>query len=328
MLGISLVSNKVTPQSSDIDKKADKVKKADKNTKTDGIKISKSAEELSKSKMSETSESVVAKANKTNGKMSIFSVKTVKAETTNKSEKADRAKKNNKYPENATKVKEEKLSKMINELKDVGVSSKEIGKTLKDANRKNNESIGKDIKQAYTDYKEKKISADGFKDRLYKSAIKKGDGIASSFKDLYSANVTSSANKSESTSPSSANKEGSVVTQTPRKSIFEKKDNEPAITEKATAKKDELALAEETVAKNNERSKAAKAENTNAEKVFEEVVGMFNEIDNMVNGLGKKLDSTDEKEGFTDFVSGLKDIFGKGNDVEGSGNFSSVNFVL
>jgi len=52
----------------------------------------------------------------------------------------------------------------------------------------------------------------------------------------------------------------------------------------------------------------------NADKAFEEIVGMLNDIDKMVNGLGKE-DDAEESKGFGDFVSSLKSMF---SDVDGS----------
>ncbi len=98
----------------------------------------------------------------------------------------DKSEKGGKHPENIMKSKIEKLSSSVSELRTSGISYKEISKILKDANRKNNESIGKEIKQAYTDYKEKKISVDDFRNGLYRSANKKVDGITSALMDLHS----------------------------------------------------------------------------------------------------------------------------------------------
>ncbi len=156
MPGISKVKHTVLPhaikETSETAKKAVEGKKAE---KTDNVEISDKATKLTK--VEEASKQVTA---------------------------SDKSEKDGKHPENPMKAKIEKLSSFVKELRTSGISTKEISKKLKDANRKNNESIGKEIKQAYTNYKEKKISADDFKNSLYKSAIKKVDGITSVLQNL------------------------------------------------------------------------------------------------------------------------------------------------
>ncbi len=107
------------------------------------------------------------------------------------------------------------LSGIVRELRDAGVSSKDITKALQHSNRKTNESIGKEIKQAFNDYNGKKISSDDFKNRLYGTAIKKVDGITSTLHDLHGQRVGSVANNNGST-------------QAPRESIFANKTDSKA----------------------------------------------------------------------------------------------------
>ena len=107
------------------------------------------------------------------------------------------------------------LSGIVRELRDAGVSSKDITKALQHSNRKTNESIGKEIKQAFNDYNGKEISSDDFKNRLYGTAIKKVDGITSTLHDLHGQRVGSVANNNGST-------------QAPRESIFANKTDSKA----------------------------------------------------------------------------------------------------
>ncbi len=107
------------------------------------------------------------------------------------------------------------LSGRVERLRSAGVSSKEITKALQCSNRKTNESIGKEIKQAYNDYKGKKIGTDDFKNRLYGTAIRKVDGITSTLQDLHGQRVGAVANNNE-------------PTQAPRESIFANKTNSKA----------------------------------------------------------------------------------------------------
>ncbi len=162
-------------------------------------------------------------------KKAVVGEKTEKTDNVQISDKAtkqvtvsDKFEKGGKHPENTMKAKIEKLSSFVKELRTTGISSKEISKILKDANRKHNKSIGKKIKQAYTDYKEKKISADDFKNSLYRSANKKVDGITSALQELQAQKITFSANKRGFPSTSTANQEESAVTKTHRESIFAK----------------------------------------------------------------------------------------------------------
>ena len=64
----------------------------------------------------------------------------------------------------------------------------------------------------------------------------------------------------------------------------------------------------------------------NADKAFEEVVGMFNDLDKMVNDLAQEVEGA-EKSSLGDFVSGLKEMFGSGNGVEGNSFLKNLHKV-
>jgi len=65
----------------------------------------------------------------------------------------------------------------------------------------------------------------------------------------------------------------------------------------------------------------------NADKAFEEVVGMFNDLDKMVNDLAQEAEGAGEKSSLGEFVSGLKDMFGSGNGVEGNSFLKNLHKV-
>ena len=191
----------------------------------------------------------------------------------------DRSKRAEKNDASTLKAKTEKLSMAFKGLSKMGVSSKDVSKVIKTANRNMNERLGKELKQAYSDYKEKKISGDEFKSKLYGAAIKKVQGIASALRGAYSDRMGSAGNNNRSMTPSFGSKESSATTQAPRQSIFAKKDDAPATQapqksifektddaksspsqlEKTQAKKDEPTLVEEAIAANKEKSEEAKA---------------------------------------------------------------------
>ena len=172
------------------------------------------------------------------------------------------------------KAKTEKLSMAFKGLSKMGVSAKDVSKVIKAANRNMNEKLGKELKQAYSDYKDKKISADEFKSKLYGTAIKKVQGIASALRGAYSDRMGSAGNNNVSTQArqsifESAKKEDAPVTLKPQKSIFDKTDSvksSPTPLEKAQAKKDEPTLAEKAIAANKEKSEEAKAAAEKEEK--------------------------------------------------------------
>ncbi len=188
------------------------------------------------------------------------------------------------YDRNKLNAKTEKLSMVFKGLSKMGVSAKEVSKVVQKANRKMNGKLGNDLKQAYSDYKSKKISGDEFKSRLYEAATKKVQGIAFALKSVYSQKPESGTNDKGSMTPSSAKKaddngsmtpsfakkaddKGSELSfakkddapanSAPRTSIFAKKENvKPA----PAVKKDEPTLAEKAMAANKEnRAEAKKA---------------------------------------------------------------------
>ena len=479
---------------------------------------------------------------------------TSSTEKVNNRDRTSGSKRGGRFDASMLKAKTEKLSNAFKGLSKMGVSSKEVSKIMKSANRSMNEKLGNDLKQAYSDYKDKKISGDEFKSKLYESAIKKVQGIASALQSNFMQKPAFGADNSGSTTPSfaaKANDNGSTTpsfatkandngpttpsfatkandngsstmsfakkddaqtSSAPRTSIFDKKESAtstPTPLEKSMAKKDEPSLAEKAMAankekmeeakaaagkdglsivdkataKNKEKSEGAKAaaktdektameakpaisqdakitekkgniakdvgdhlhttteksvENSalktgktdpgekgpkatppglekkddddktvaegpkptppglekkeegaippglaknegpeavppgqakkdddaaadiskmekelkkllddiikkaeklppglakkdevpgNADKVFEEIIGMFNEMDKMVNGLDKEVDGAEEDKGFGDFVSGLKGMFNSGNGVEGNSFLKNLNKV-
>jgi len=465
---------------------------------------------------------------------------TSSTEKVNNRDRTSGSKRGGRFDASMLKAKTEKLSNAFKGLSKMGVSSKEVSKIMKSANRSMNEKLGNDLKQAYSDYKDKKISGDEFKSKLYESAIKKVQGIASALQSNFMQKPAFGADNSGSTTPSFAakandngpttpsfatkandngsstmsfaKKDDAQTSSAPRTSIFDKKESAtstPTPLEKSMAKKDEPSLAEKAMAankekmeeakaaagkdglsivdkataKNKEKSEGAKAaaktdektameakpaisqdakitekkgniakdvgdhlhttteksvENSalktgktdpgekgpkatppglekkddddktvaegpkptppglekkeegaippglaknegpeavppgqakkdddaaadiskmekelkkllediikkaeklppglakkdevpgNADKVFEEIIGMFNEMDKMVNGLDKEVDGAEEDKGFGDFVSGLKGMFNSGNGVEGNSFLKNLNKV-
>ena len=439
---------------------------------------------------------------------------TSSTEKVNNRDRTSGSKRGGRFDASMLKAKTEKLSNAFKGLSKMGFSSKDVSKVIKSANRNMNEKLGNDLKQAYSDYKDKKISGDEFKSKLYESAIKKVQGIASALQSNFMQKPAFGADNSGSTTPSFAakandngpttpsfatkandngsstmsfaKKDDAQTSSAPRTSIFDKKESAtstPTPLEKSMAKKDEPSLAEKAMAANKEKSEGAKAaaktdektameakpaisqdakitekkgniakdvgdhlhttteksvENSalktgktnpgekgpgaggpgnakdgkddkkvaegpkptppglekkeegaippglaknegpeavppgqakkdddaaadiskmekelkkllediikkaeklppglakkdevpgNADKVFEEIIGMFNEMDKMVNGLDKEVDGAEEDKGFGDFVSGLKGMFNSGNGVEGNSFLKNLNKV-
>ena len=233
--------------------KAEKASRADKAEKTHGTKRDRKVEGISKH---------VSATEKVN----------------NRDNKAG----NRRYDASTLKEKTDKLSKAFKGLSKMGVSSKDVSKVIKSANRNMNEKLGSDLKQAYTDYKDKKISGEEFKSKLYEAAVKKVQGIASALSNNFMQKPSSGINNNGSTAPSFANKaDNNGSTQAPRQSIFTKKDDakaaptpqksifdksdsgkpSPTSSEKSIADRgnDKPSLVEEAAARNKEKSEEAKA---------------------------------------------------------------------
>jgi len=131
-----------------------------------------------------------------------------------------------------------------------GISSKDISRVVQKANRNMNQRLGNDLKQAYKDYKQKKISGEEFKSRLYEAATKKVQGIAFALKSVYSQKPASGANANGSMTPSFAKKadaNGSMTPSFAKKAdangsmtpSFAKKANDNGSTTLSFAKKDD-----------------------------------------------------------------------------------------
>jgi len=118
-----------------------------------------------------------------------------------------------------------------------GISSKDISRVVQKANRKMNERLGNDLKQAYKDYKQKKISGEEFKSRLYEAATKKVQGIAFALKSVYSQKPASGANANGSMTPSFAKKADANGSMTP--SFAKKADNNGSTTPSFAKKADD-----------------------------------------------------------------------------------------
>ena len=215
---------------------------------------------------------------------------TSSTEKVNNRDRTSGSKRGGRFDASMLKVKTEKLSNAFKGLSKMGVSSKEVSKIMKSANRSMNEKLGNDLKQAYSDYKDKKISGDEFKSKLYESAIKKVQGIASALQSNFMQKPAFGADNSGSTTPSFAakandngpttpsfatkandngsstmsfaKKDDAQTSSAPRTSIFDKKESAtstPTPLEKSMAKKDEPSLAEKAMAANKEKMEEAKA---------------------------------------------------------------------
>ncbi len=156
-----------------------------------------------------------------------------------------------KFDRDTMYAKTEKLSNVFTGLSNAGVSSKDVRKVIKTGNRKMNQKLGGDLKQAYTDYKDKKITGDEFKSKLYEAAINKVQGIASALENIYSQKMGLTANNNGSAKVSRQSiftmKDDAPASPTPQKSISEKTDNTkstPTPLENIQAKKDEQILTE------------------------------------------------------------------------------------
>ncbi len=299
MPGVGKVKNTVSPQAmkevAEASKQALEAKQTnDKKTAADGnakkndkVEISEKATKLSKNKRANRAEktdkaektSRSNKAEKAHGTKHGHKVEKTnkKASATEKINHKDHnigAKRGGRNDASTLKAKTEKLSMAFKGLSKMGVSSKDVSKVIKAANRNMNEKLGKELKQAYSDYKDKKISADEFKSKLYGTAIKKVQGIASALKSAYSDRMGSAGNNNGPTQArqsifESAKKEDAPVTLKPQKSIFDKTDtvkSSPTPLEKAPVKKDEPTLAEKAIAANKEKSEEAKAAAEKEEK--------------------------------------------------------------
>ncbi len=302
MPGVGKVKNAVSPQAmkevAEASKQALEAKQTnDKKTAADGkaekndkVEISDKATKLSKNRRANMAEKAGRSGREGRDGRDGRAGKSHSAKHGHKVEKASKkasasgkvnnrdhklgAKRGGRNDASILKAKTEKLSMAFKGLSKMGVSAKDVSKVIKAANRNMNEKLGKELKQAYSDYKDKKISADEFKSKLYGTAIKKVQGIASALRGAYSDRMGSAGNNNVSTQArqsifESAKKEDAPVTLKPQKSIFDKTDSvksSPTPLEKAQAKKDEPTLAEKAIAANKEKSEEAKAAAEKEEK--------------------------------------------------------------
>ena len=81
------------------------------------------------------------------------------------------------------KESQKELSNVVKNLKKAGVGRRDVYSMIRSANRQANKTIGKEMKQAYMDYRGKKINRSEFTNKLYGSAVKKLDTIVASLKD-------------------------------------------------------------------------------------------------------------------------------------------------
>ncbi|MBC8554903.1 MAG: hypothetical protein H8D23_35270 [Candidatus Brocadiales bacterium] len=238
-------------------------------TVSDSVKISDKAKKINQASKAEKHGRTDTRELRTHGTKSGQRVEQTSKQisATEKVSHRDSKVENKRYDANMLKEKTENLSKAFKGLEKMGVSAKEVRKIIKTATRNMNEKLGNDLKQAYKDYKGKKISGDEFKSKLYGAAIKKVRGIAKALRNNFMQKPASTENNNESATPTSAKKaDSNGSTMAPRQSIFDKKDDvktaspQESINAKTADKvKDEPTLAEKAIAKNQEKSEEAKA---------------------------------------------------------------------
>ena len=327
--------------------------RAHNKSKTNSVEISKKSEALAKAANTDkVSNGTETQKETTTATQSEPKVEEATKQVTAK-EKSENA---NTNARQAMKQSQSELSHLVKGLKEAGMSSKEVGKIVRTANREANKVIGREIGKAYKDYRGKKISRNEFTNKLYGAAVKKLDGIVSALKNVYDQKVASAeknteavketANETKSDEASGANKE-TRVTDADDAAKAAAKEN----TEK-TKEASNVTVAKADVVPPGQIIKAEKAAsktvgeggngkglsglklgpinaNENADKAFSKIIDFFNDIDKMVNGFADEAEgkgSNDEEDGqsLVDFASKLSDMF---SDIDKAfGSHSNGNF--
>jgi hypothetical protein len=215
------------------------------------------------------------------------------------------------------------------------MGSREVSKIVKTANRKANKVVGKEIKQAYNDYRSHQINKQSFYNKLYGAAVKKLDGLVSALRNAYDQKVASSQSQSVTVKP--------IETMDPPEPVIIADDtDEIKITDANTAakanaqKSAEAAKESANETKSNEASGANKetrvtdadeAAKANAEKSAEVAKERANETSekevktengNIVKA-EKEVEKAEKEEGKEVSNSGKGKGLGIGNGILGSG---------
>ncbi|MFQ5687342.1 MAG: hypothetical protein ACE5GV_11865, partial [Candidatus Scalindua sp.] len=248
------------------------------------------------------------------------------------------------------------LRSVVKGLKEAGVGKSEVSNIIKTANREANKVIGTEMRQAYNDYRGKKINRDEFANRLYGAATKKLDSIVSALKDAL-AQKTVPADKNTEAVKENANatkgKETNVADAdsaakaNAEKSAEEAKESTNETVAKADDDDDDDKKAEKSA--NNGNGSATtppglivKAEKTeavsnsgkgkgisgsgpgpingsgNEGNVFAQIVDIFNGIDKIINGFADKVEGEDSN--VEDKGQGLVNFASRLSDM-----FSGIN---
>ncbi|MFQ5688133.1 MAG: hypothetical protein ACE5GV_15905, partial [Candidatus Scalindua sp.] len=101
----------------------------------------------------------------------------------------------------AMKKNQQELRHLVKGLRKLGVGSSKVSSIIKNANRKANKVIGKEIKQAYNDYRSYKTNKQSFYNKLYGAAVKKLYGIVSALRNAYDQKAASTQTQTVTVKP-------------------------------------------------------------------------------------------------------------------------------
>ncbi len=141
------------------------------------------------------------------------------------------------------KAKKAEVKQLKSDLRDIGVSKKEVKHIMKRANRKANRSVRGDIREVSRDYRKDKIDKQELKNAMNVIAVKQLDGVISNVTNVYDRKMAFINNNNGS------------ETQAPHESIFTKTANEPTLVEKSHDENKEKSEDAKAVAANEEKTK-------------------------------------------------------------------------
>jgi hypothetical protein len=199
------------------------------------------------------------------------------------------------------------LSHIVNGLKKLGVNSREISKVVKPTNREVNKTIGREIKQAYNDFRSHKTDKQSFHAKLYGSAVKKLDGIVSALGKVYDQKIASAEAKTVSIKPIETSAQ--TVAQT-----------EALLSKMVTEVTKDIGI-------------ISLDSNGSPDKMFAEIVDFFNGIDKLVNRFADKVEGKDSNDkdngqGIVKFASNLNKMFSHINKAFGRHSNDNVGHRL
>ncbi len=173
-------------------------KAAERAARTDKVEVSKKGLELAAAAKADTTSKVVV----TPQEATTAEISDPKVEKANKKvTAAEKSQDQRKNARQAMRENRQELRKLVKGLKKLGMGSRQVSKIVKNANRKANKVVAKEIKQAYNDVRSHKINKQSFYNKLYGAAVKKLDGLVSALRDAYEQKLASSQSEPVAVKP-------------------------------------------------------------------------------------------------------------------------------